>query len=60
MNTVDLGLQEIYDLALSTLKFNGCDNMNAEAVAATGDGGAAEAVAATASGGNVSWPRWRE
>jgi hypothetical protein len=32
MNTVDLGLQEIYDLALSTLKFNGCDNMNAEAV----------------------------
>ena len=35
MNTVDLGLQEIYDLALSTLKFNGCDNMNAEAVAGT-------------------------
>ena len=35
MNTVDLSLQKIYDLALSTLKFNGCDNMNAEAVAAT-------------------------
>jgi len=35
MNTVDLSLQKIYDLALSTLKFNGCDNMNAEAVAGT-------------------------
>ncbi len=35
MNTVDLSLQKIYDLALNTLKFNGCDNMNAEAVAGT-------------------------
>ena len=35
MNTVELSLQKIYDLALSTLKFNGCDNMNAEAVAGT-------------------------
>ena len=35
MTTNDLSLQEIYDLALKTLKFNGCDEQNAEAVANT-------------------------
>ena len=35
MTTNDLSLQEIYDLALKTLRFNGCDELNAEAVALT-------------------------
>ena len=35
MTTNDLSLQEIYDLALKTLRFNGCDELNAEAVAHT-------------------------
>jgi len=35
MTTTDLSLREIYDLALKTLKFNGCDELNAEAVAHT-------------------------
>jgi len=35
MTTTDLSLKEIYDLALKTLKNNGCDELNAEAVAHT-------------------------
>ena len=35
MTTTDLTLKEIYNLALKTLKFNGCDELNAEAVANT-------------------------
>jgi len=35
MTTTDLSLEEIYNLALKTLKFNGCDELNAEAVANT-------------------------
>ena len=35
MTTTDLSLEEIYNLALKTLKFNGCDELNAEAVAHT-------------------------
>ena len=35
MTTTDLSLKEIYNLALKTLKFNGCDELNAEAVADT-------------------------
>ena len=35
MTTTDLSLEEIYTLALKTLKFNGCDEINAEAVANT-------------------------
>ena len=35
MTTTDLSLKEIYNLALKTLKFNGCDDLNAEAVAHT-------------------------
>ena len=35
MTTTDLSLEEIYDLALKTLKYNGCDDLNAEAVAHT-------------------------
>ncbi len=35
MSASDLSLEEIYNLALRTLKFNGCDDMNAEAVAET-------------------------
>ena len=35
MNKIDLSLEEIYNLALKSLKFYGCDDMNAEAVAET-------------------------
>ncbi|PPR49271.1 MAG: Delta(1)-pyrroline-2-carboxylate/Delta(1)-piperideine-2-carboxylate reductase [Alphaproteobacteria bacterium MarineAlpha5_Bin5] len=35
MTTTNLTLEEIYNLALKTLKFNGCDELNAEAVADT-------------------------
>ena len=35
MNTTSLQLNEIYDLAFSVLKKHGCDELNAEAVAAT-------------------------
>jgi len=35
MTTTDLSLREIYDLALKTLKFNGCDELTAEAVSHT-------------------------
>ena len=35
MTTTDLSLEEIYNLALKTLKYNGCDDLNAEAVAHT-------------------------
>ena len=35
MTTTDLSLEEIYNLALKTLKFNGCDELNAKAVAHT-------------------------
>ena len=35
MTTTNLTLEEIYNLALKTLKFNGCDELNAEAVAET-------------------------
>ena len=35
MNTTKLTLDEIYKLALKTLKLNGCDDFNAEAVADT-------------------------
>ena len=35
MTTTDLSLREIYDLAIKTLRFNGCDELNAEAVAHT-------------------------
>ena len=35
MTTTDLSLTEIYDLALKTLRFNGCDELNGEAVANT-------------------------
>ena len=35
MTTTDLSLEEIYNLALKTLKFNGCDELNATAVAHT-------------------------
>jgi len=35
MNTTKLTLDEIYKLALKTLKLNGCDDFNAEAVANT-------------------------
>ena len=35
MTTTNLSLEEIYNLALKTLKFNGCDDLNAEAVAHT-------------------------
>ena len=35
MSETSLTLKEIYDLALKTLKFNGCDDYNADAVATT-------------------------
>ena len=35
MTTTNLTLEEIYNLAIKTLKFNGCDELNAEAVAET-------------------------
>ena len=35
MTTTDLTLENIYNLAFKTLKFNGCDELNAEAVAET-------------------------
>ena len=35
MTTTNLSLEEIYNLALKTLKFNGCDELNATAVANT-------------------------
>ena len=35
MTTTALSLEEIYSLAKNTLLFNGCDDMNAEAVATT-------------------------
>ena len=35
MTTTDLSLEEIYNLAIKTLKFNGCDTLNSEAVAST-------------------------
>ena len=35
MATINLTLNEIYNLALTTLKFNGCNNANAESVANT-------------------------
>ena len=35
MTTTNLTLKEIYDLAIKTLKFNGCDELNSEAVAET-------------------------
>jgi delta1-piperideine-2-carboxylate reductase len=35
MTTTDLSLEEIYNLAIKTLKHNGCDELNAEAVANT-------------------------
>ena len=30
MTTTDLSLEEIYNLALKTLKYNGCDDLNAK------------------------------
>ena len=35
MTTTDLSLEDIYNLAFKTLKFNGCDELNAKAVAHT-------------------------
>ena len=35
MTTTDLSLEKIYNLAIKTLKHNGCDELNAEAVANT-------------------------
>ena len=35
MTTTNLTLKEIYNLAIKTLKFNGCDELNSEAVAET-------------------------
>ena len=35
MTTIELTLDEIYDLAKQALKYNGCDNINAESVAIT-------------------------
>ena len=35
MTTTDLSLKEIFNLAIKTLKHNGCDELNAEAVANT-------------------------
>ena len=35
MNTISLSLDEIYQLAKKTLLFNGCDEINAEAVSKT-------------------------
>ena len=35
MTTTNLTLKEIYNLAIKTLKFNGCDDLNSEAVAET-------------------------
>ena len=35
MTTTDLSLKEIYNLAIKTLKHNGCDELNAEAVGNT-------------------------
>mgnify|MGYP001205462604 CR=1 FL=1 len=35
MTTVPLKLEEIYNLAKKTLLYNGCDELNAEAVANT-------------------------
>ena len=35
MSTISLSLEKIYQLAKKTLSFNGCDEINAEAVSRT-------------------------
>ena len=35
MKTIKLTLNEVYDLAVKALEFNGCDNLNADSVAST-------------------------